>query len=201
MKTALLFILLSILVTACHAGSPELEPLPPDAVVLAFGDSLTFGTGANPDESYPAVLQQLIGRKVINAGVPGETTTEGRARLAGLLDAHHPSLMLLCLGANDMIRRMDEKAAAKNLAAMVRMARERGIQVVLLGVPRPALFGTPPRFFRDVAEEFSIPYLKDAMGDALKKPELRSDPIHPNARGYRKLAEDVAAFLRKRGAI
>jgi len=201
MKITLLILISTLLVTACHAGSPKLAPLPPDAVVLAFGDSLTFGTGARPEESYPAVLQGLIGRRVINAGVPGETTSEGRSRLAPLLDSRRPSLLLLCLGANDMIRGMDEKAAAENLGAMVRMARERGVQVVLLGVPRPALFGSPPRFFREVADELSIPYLKQAMGEALKEPALRSDPIHPNARGYRKLAEEVAAFLKKRGAL
>jgi lysophospholipase L1-like esterase len=201
MKVIVLFLISTLLVTSCHAGSPKLQPLAPDAVALAFGDSLTFGTGASPEESYPAVLQGLIGRKVINAGVPGETTAEGRVRLAGLLDSHRPALLLLCLGANDMIRRMDEKDAAENLGVMIRMARERDIQVVLLGVPRPALFGSPPEFFRNVAEEFSVPYLKDAMEDTLKEPELRSDPIHPNARGYRKIAEDVAAFLRKKGAL
>lgn len=201
MKITVLILLSTLLVTACHAGSPKLEPLHPGAVVLAFGDSLTFGTGASPEESYPAVLQGLIGRRVINAGVPGETTAEGRLRLAGFIERHRPALLLLCLGANDMIRGMDEKAAAENLREMVRMARERGVQVVLLGVPRPALFGSPPQFFRDVADEYSIPYLKDAMGHALKERELRSDPIHPNARGYRKLAEEVAAFLKKRGAL
>lgn len=201
MKMIFSFLIPTMLITACHAGTPRLNQLPSDAVVLAFGDSLTFGTGASPHQSYPAVLQQLISRNVINAGVPGETTSEGRARLPGFLDRYHPALLLLCLGANDMIRGLDEKAADENLRAMIRMAREREVQVVLIGVPRPALFVAPPEFYRDIADEFSIPYLKNAMGDALKDPSLRSDLIHPNARGYRKLAEDIAAFLRENGAL
>jgi lysophospholipase L1-like esterase len=201
MKTILSLIIPTLLITACHAGTPELQPLASDAVVLAFGDSLTFGTGASPEKSYPAVLQQLISRNVINAGVPGETTAEGRARLPGFLDTYHPALLLLCLGANDMIRGLDEKAAAENLTAMIRMARERGVQVVLIGVPRPAVFASTPEFFRTIADESSVPYLKNAMGDALKDPSLRSDLIHPNARGYRKLAEEVADFLKRNGAL
>lgn len=178
-----------------------MKPLPPEAAVLAFGDSLTYGTGAAPGQSYPAVLQTLISRTVVNAGVPGETTAEGRARLQGFLDRYRPALVLLCLGANDMIRGLDEKTAAENLRAMIGMAKKSGAQVVLLGVPRPNIFGSPPEFFQTVAAELAVPYLKDAMGNAIRDPSLRSDPIHPNGRGYRKIAEEVASFLRRKGAI
>lgn len=201
MKILLGCFLPALLVAACHTGTPRLRELPPDAVVLAFGDSLTYGTGALPGQSYPAVLQQLISRTVINAGVPGETTAEGLARLPQFLDKYRPSVVLLCLGANDMLRRLDEGTAAENLKEMIRMAERQGAQVVLIGVPRPNLLVSTPKFYRQIAEEFSLPYLENTMGDVLKKDALKSDFIHPNAKGYQKLAEGIAGFLRKTGAI
>lgn len=201
MKILLTCFFPALLVAACNLGSPRLRELPPNAVILAFGDSLTYGTGAEPQQSYPAVLQKLISRTVINAGIPGEITAEGRARLPRLLDRYHPTLVLLCLGANDMIRGLSEEAAIENLREMIRMIQDSGAEVVLIGVPRPNLLASTPEFYRTIAEEFSIPYLQSAMGDVLKKTSLKSDFIHPNAKGYRKLAEAVAAFLRKKGAL
>lgn len=201
MKILLSCLFPALLMAACHSGSPRLRELPPDAVILAFGDSLTYGTGALPNQSYPAVLQKIISRIVINAGIPGETTAEGRARLPRLLDSHHPALILLCLGANDMLRGLDEAAAAENLKEMIRMAEQQGAQVVLIGVPRPNLLVSTPEFYRRIAEDFSLPYLESAMSDVLRKNALKSDFIHPNAKGYRKLAENIALFLRKKGAL
>ncbi|MGA7829204.1 MAG: arylesterase [Geobacteraceae bacterium] len=190
----------ALLLAACHT-SPRLKELPPDAVVLAFGDSLTYGTGALPAQSYPAVLQKLISRTVINAGVPGETTSEGLARLPYFLDRYHPALVLLCLGANDMLQGQDEGTAAENLKEMIRMIERQGAQVVLIGVPRPNLLATTPEFYGQIADEFSLPYLENTMRDVLIKSSLKSDFIHPNAKGYRKLAEGIALFLRKSGAL
>ena len=201
MKILLSCLFPALLIAACHTGTPQLKKLPPDVVVLAFGDSLTYGTGALPGQSYPAVLQKIISRTVINAGVPGETTSEGLARLPRFLDKYHPALVLLCLGANDMIRGLDEGAAAENLKEMIRMAEKQGAQVVLIGVPRPTLLVNTPEFYRQIAEEFSLPYAENIMRDVLKKNSLKSDFIHPNAKGYQKLAEGIAGFLRKTGAL
>ncbi|NTV95922.1 MAG: arylesterase, partial [Thiobacillus sp.] len=123
-----------LLLAAC-ARAPSLPRLAPDDVILAFGDSLTAGVGASPEESYPAQLAGLVGRRVVNAGVPGETTAEGLARLGGQLDSQGPRLLLLCLGGNDMLRHVPAETAAANLRAMVRLARERGVAVVLIGAP------------------------------------------------------------------
>jgi lysophospholipase L1-like esterase len=200
MKLLLSCVFPALLIASCHSA-PRLKELPPDAVVLAFGDSLTYGTGASPEQSYPAVLQNLISRTVINAGVPGETTSEGLARLPQYLDRYRPAVVLLCLGANDMLRGLDEKAAAENLKEMIRLAEKQGAQVVLIGVPRPNLLVSTPEFYRQIADEFSLSYLENTMREILKKNSLKSDFIHPNAKGYRKIAEGIALFLRKSGAL
>jgi lysophospholipase L1-like esterase len=198
--TRIITILCLLFLCSC-SGTPTLSPLPADGVVLAFGDSITFGTGAAPAESYPAVLEGLIGRRVVNAGVPGETTAEGRERLAGVLDEQRPALMLLCLGGNDFLRHQDEKATADNLRAMVAMARERGIPVVLIAVPRLGFGLEVPKLYGEIADEAAIPLEKKALKKILATASLKSDPIHPNAAGYRMLAEALHRLLRAAGAL
>ncbi|MBI1922510.1 MAG: arylesterase [Geobacter sp.] len=196
-----LIIILALFFLCSCSTAPKLAPLPEDAVVLAFGDSITFGTGAAPAESYPRVLEGLIGRRVVNAGVAGEVTAEGRKRLAAVLDEHHPALMLLCLGGNDFLRRENEARTAENLRAMVGLARQRGVNVVLIAVPKPGFGLEVPRMYREIAGEFAIPLEGKALENILSTKSLKSDPIHPNAAGYRLFAEAVAKLLRTSGAL
>ncbi|MGQ0547609.1 MAG: GDSL-type esterase/lipase family protein [Betaproteobacteria bacterium] len=193
--------LVVVLVLAAACGGPKLERLPGDAVILAFGDSLTFGTGAGEDESYPAQLEALIGRRVVRAGVPGEVTAQALARLPGALDEHAPRLLLLCIGGNDFLRRAGNAQAEQNVRAMVKLARNRGIGVLLVGAPEPGLLVKPPAFYAGIAEEFELPYEGAVIGEVLRDAALKSDPIHPNARGYRVIAERLAARLRESGAL
>lgn len=194
-------IILMMVLGGCGASAPKLPQLPSDAAVLAFGDSLTFGTGAQTEESYPAVLEKLIGRKVWSAGVPGEVSAAGLARLPSALDYYQPRLLILCHGGNDFLRKLGDAQAAENLRAMIRLARQKGIDVVLIAVPKPGLFPTPPDFYAEIAKEFGLPYEGTALKDILRDNELKSDIAHPNARGYAKLAAAVAALLKKSGAV
>jgi len=169
--------------------------------VLAFGDSLTFGTGATEAESYPAQLESMIGRRVVRAGVPGEVTTQALARLPSALDEHAPRLVLLCIGGNDFLRRLGNAQAERNVREMVRLARSRGVAVMLIGTPEPGFTVTPPAFYSSIAKEFRLPYEEGIIGEVLKDASLKADPIHPNARGYRLIAERVADQLKRSGAI
>ena len=180
---------------------PKMPPIPPDGVVLAFGDSITYGTGATREESYPAILAREIGFRVVNAGVPGEVTSEGLARLPVVLDQERPALMILCLGGNDIIRHLDSRQTASNLRTMVRMARERGISVVLVGVPSFSLTMDPPPYYGEIAGEFGIPFDGKSLPRILGDRSLKSDYIHPNATGYRQLAMALTRLLHKSGAF
>ena len=181
--------------------APILARLAPDAVVLAFGDSITFGTGAAEAESYPAQLERLIGRKVVRAGVPGEVSAQALARLPAALEEHQPRLLVLCIGGNDFLRNLGQAQVAANVRAMIRLVKDKGADVVLLGTPEKGLLVTPPKFYAEIAQEFRIPYEGQVVGEILRSAELKSDPIHPNARGYRLIAERVAELLRKAGAV
>jgi acyl-CoA thioesterase I len=194
-------LLCAILLAGCSTEVPVLPRLQAEDPVLAFGDSLTYGTGARPEESYPTVLAQLIGRPVIAAGVPGETSAGGLARLEEVLDEHQPKLLLLCLGGNDMLRRTSNATTEANLRKMVEVARARGIPVVLIGVPEPTLFGGSAPFYEVIAQDFALPLENEALNDILRDSALKSDQIHPNAEGYRRLAHAIAELLRDAGAI
>lgn len=198
------FTLLALqLLMACGGSKPPPLPrLPPDAKILAFGDSLTAGNGASREQAYPAQLSNLIRREVINAGVPGETTEGGLARLPGVLDETRPQLVILCEGGNDMLRHMDAAQMRSNLAAMIRLIQERRIPLVLLAVPTPRLMALNDNpAYAELAAEFKLPLLKDQLSEILKDNARKADQIHPNAAGYSDLAAAIAELLKAAGAV
>ena len=197
----LLSLWLLLVLAACSAQPVQLPHLAPDDVVLAFGDSLTYGTGAGQEQAYPAVLGQLIHRPVVNAGVPGETTADGVARLPSVLEEVHPKLLLLCMGGNDMLRKMDRATVESNLRAMVQMAKERGVAVALIGVPEPVLFGGTAAFYGNVAKDYHLAFEDRILQELLFNNQYKSDSIHPNASGYRRLAQAIADLLHATGAV
>ena len=147
--------------------------------MLAFGDSLTFGTGAGEDESYPAQLERLIGRRVVRAGVPGEVTAQALARLPAALDEHAPRLLLLCIGGNDFLRRLGNQQAEHNVREMVKLAKSRGVEVLLIGTPEPGFTVSPPAFYAGIAKDFRLPYEAGLIGEVLRDRALKADPDPP----------------------
>lgn len=188
------------LLVACEK-TPRFSPLAGDAVILAFGDSLTHGTGAGSEAAYPAVLAGLLGREVVNAGVPGEVSSAGLKRLPELLAEYQPALVILCHGGNDFLRRLDREALIGNLREMIALCQESAAEVLLVGVPQVGLFLSADPLYDDLAEEFALPYEEKVLAKILSERELKSDQIHPNARGYALLAEKLAALIERAGGI
>jgi len=147
------------------------------------------------------VLERAIRRKVVNAGVPGETSAQGLERLPATLDEVNPRLLILCHGGNDFLRRLDDAAAAANVRAMIRIAREKGVDVVLLATPKPGLPPSIPVFYGEIAAELKIPFEEAAVRSVLFDNRLKSDMVHPNALGYAEIAAAVEKVLKKSGAI
>ena len=191
---------IAILLAAC-SRAPTLPRLNQQDVIVAFGDSLTHGTGASDDTAYPAVLATLSGHTVINAGVPGDTTSTGLQRLPDVLAEYKPRLVLLCLGGNDMLKKQPAAVTENNLRLLVQTIRASGANVVLIGVPEPKLFGGAPDFYARVAKDMQLPLERDIFNDVLKDNRLKSDPIHANAAGYRQVAERLNEFLHEAGAL
>jgi acyl-CoA thioesterase-1 len=197
----IIIVLWLALLSGCGGNVPKVSKLASADVIVAFGDSLTFGTGASEAESYPIVLGQLIARKVVRAGVPGEVTEGGLARVQEVIDEHKPKLMIVCLGGNDMLRKVDEAQTKANLRTIIKTIQAQGIGVVLVGVPKPALLTSAAPFYAEIAKEFNVPYEGKIVTDVLYQRDQKSDAIHPNAKGYRRMAEAIAELLKKAGAV
>ena len=180
-----------ILIFSGCDSAPGIKPLNPGSVVLAFGDSLTHGTGASTGQSYPDGLSALLGRPVINVGIPGEVSAAGLKRLPAVLDEYQPTLVILCHGGNDFLRRLDQAKTVSNLEAMITLIRSRGADVVLVGVPKLGFGLQVPEFYAKIAEKYKIPLQDDILLDLLGDNNMKSDAIHHNATGYRLMAEAI----------
>ncbi|MBD3789046.1 MAG: arylesterase [Campylobacterales bacterium] len=178
---------------------PDVHPihLTPQDTILAFGDSLTFGYGAAADQSYPAVLEKLSGNQVINAGINGETSTGALKRLPGLLKDPSIKLMILCVGGNDILRGHSLQTLKTNIKSMIHLAKSHNIEVVLVAVPDISLFGLDPlELYEEVADEEEVPLIEDMLSHILSQPTLKSDQIHPNASGYKQMAQKIHETIR-----
>ena len=197
MKAILPIAALCLLVLSQGCGRhPRIARLAESSVVVAFGDSLTAGTGASITESYPSVLADMIGCRVVNAGVPGEESSAGLRRLPTVLQKERADLIILCEGGNDMLGKQADEIIRRNLDAMVSMAHDAGADVILIGVPRPGLRLKVPPFYQQIADQNGVPCDSETIAQVLSSPSLKSDYAHPNAAGYRRLAEAIAALIR-----
>lgn len=194
----------SLLLVAC-GKSKKLPAIPAGKTVLAFGDSVTFGTGAAPGEDWPTLLARKTGWLIENAGIPGDTAEAGKRRFGALLEQHQPALVIIEIGGNDFLRRRDPKAVKEDLRGMIRAARKQGAQVVLVTVPELSLLGALTRapsdspIYEELGDEESIPVIGKVFSEILSQPELCADQIHPNAKGYQQMAAGIYQSLVKTG--
>jgi lysophospholipase L1-like esterase len=198
----ILFLTLLLFLTACGKSEKVFSKLPGDAVIMAFGDSLTYGTGADKTQSYPSVLAKLSSHTVINNGVPGEISADGLNRLPALLDEQHPQLLILIHGANDIIRNIPREQTAANLTRMIAEAKQRNIKVVMLGVPTFGLSSLESaKIYQQVAEAEKVPIDLESLPAIIGNHDLKSDEVHPNGQGYQRLGEAVFKLLQETGAL
>jgi len=194
-------LLLSFTLFSCSNSSDPLATLSGDATILAFGDSLTFGTGANKDQDYPSRLAKLSNMKVINAGVPGEVSSKGLERLPQLLEQHKPDLLILIHGGNDILRKLSHKNQKNNLLAMIELAKQSNTQIVLFGVPQPGLFLKSAEIYEQLGDETNVPTELTLLPDILGDKSLKADIAHPNAKGYKKMANGIYDFLKEENIL
>jgi acyl-CoA thioesterase I len=192
MKRPLLFVALSALLVGSillfrSPKYPVTNAHPERLSVVCFGDSLTYGTGAGPGMDYPSHLSLLLGREVINAGRPGETTAGALLRLEDVL-AHEPGVVFLTLGGNDLKNGASRGETFGRLRRIVLAIQDHGAMVVLGGIDLP-LFGRGfGEGYRELARETGAVLVPNVYEGIWGRHALMSDQIHPNGEGYRIMA-------------
>ncbi|MFN7929185.1 MAG: arylesterase [Blastocatellia bacterium] len=175
-------------------------------VILAFGDSLTEGYGLEKAQAYPTLLQKRLEEKgynyrVVNAGISGDTSAGGLNRLETALRKNKVEIMLLELGANDMLRGKDLRDTRQNLATIIEKAQAQNIKVVLAGMEAPTNFGEDYQrafhnLFVDLAKQYKLKLIPFFLTNVAGKSELnQGDGIHPNVQGVKIVLDNVWQVL------
>lgn len=178
-------------ILAVYFGYRQLSPPPPvknarpaGENIICFGDSLTHGTGASQGMDYPSQLSRRIGRPVINAGIPGDTTDTALARLERDVLDRSPRIVLITLGGNDLKNRQDRDRAFRNLKTIITAIQGRGALVIVGGLDVPVWGRGFQERYRKVCEETGAVLVPDILKGLLGSPDRMSDAIHPNDAGY-----------------
>ena len=193
------------LLASCRRRRDKHPRVGSGAIVLALGDSITYGTGAAPEASYPTVLAERTGWQIVNAGEPGDTSAQALVRLPALLDEHKPALVLVSIGGNDFLRRLSDTDTRSNVERIVAAVRTAGALPVLIGVPRPTLVGAASGslsdhpLYEEIAAAQRLPLVAGAWSAVLGDDRLRSDQIHANAAGYKAFADALHRQLAELG--
>jgi acyl-CoA thioesterase-1 len=167
------------------------------ASIIAFGDSLTAGYGAQPNEAYPSRLSALIDAPVLNAGVSGDTTQSALDRVSADVLTRDPRIVIVGLGGNDFLGNVPIATTEANLHTIVQQIENAGAMVVLIGFRFPSLNADYEGMYRRVAKEEKCLLVTGVLKGVLTNPTLKSDEIHPNARGYQMMAERIAGPVKK----
>lgn len=188
-----------LLLNAC--GKAPYTTIPESGRILAFGDSLTYGYNVQASQSYPAVLARLSRREVVNAGVSGEITANGLLRLAELLEEDRYDFLILLEGGNDILQNLPAHQTKENLAAMLELANQYHLPVLLIAVPEKSVLAKAAPFYQELADDYQVPLVKSLAGDLLKQAKYKSDSVHFNAAGYEAMAESINSTMKKLGAL
>lgn len=203
----LLVFILSLSSGACSPTKEKLPAIPAGATILVLGDSLSYGSGASPQASYPTLLAKNTGWKVINAGVPGDTTAQGLARLPKLISDYQPQYLFIELGGNDFLKKVPLATTEQNLNAIIAIAKENNIPALMIAIPEyqpvAAAFGglSDHGIYRKLATENDLPLVEDIFSDVLSDNALKADYVHPNTKGYAIVEAQLRATLLELGLL
>lgn len=197
--------IMSLFLMACGDKTQRLEPLNYGDTILAFGDSVTFGYGVDPQYSYPQILTNISPWKVINKGISGERADQAKNRIKAVLEETNPKVVIIELGGNDFLQRRSADAVKEDLRTIIKDVKAFGAIPILVAVPSlsvtAAITGKPSDsvIYKELGKEESINVISDVFSNILGQESLKQDQVHPNQAGYQVLAEEIYRALTSMG--
>ncbi|MDD5130624.1 MAG: GDSL-type esterase/lipase family protein [Candidatus Omnitrophica bacterium] len=176
----------------CGCTKPEICNLnSKGASIICFGDSLTFGYGANPGEDYPTALGKLVNLPVVNAGVDGDTTFEALKRLENDVLNKNACLVIVEFCGNDFLQKIPRADTVKNLEEIIDRIQAKGSMVALVDISAGEFFKEYRRDFKKLAAQKKTIFIPVLLNRIITNPAMKSDFFHPNARGYQVIAKRI----------
>lgn len=152
--------------------------------IIAFGDSLVFGTGSTPGNDMFSIVSKETGVPIINKGVPGDTTEDGLNRLESDILNNNPRIVFVLFGGNDYLRKVPKETTFKNLKTIIERIQERGAAVILMGVRGGVFIDRFEEDYQDLAKEYKTGYVPNVLEGLITNRQYMYDSIHPNDKGY-----------------
>ena len=159
--------------------------------IICFGDSITFGYGANPGEDYPAALAKMIEIPVINAGVDGDTTSGALKRLKPDVLNRDALIVLIEFGGNDFLSNIPKETTINNIKEIVEKVQAQGAMAVIVDISAGIFLNEYRAAFSNIAREEQAVFISSLLNGILTNPSLKSDFMHPNAEGYKIIAQRI----------
>jgi lysophospholipase L1-like esterase len=167
--------------------------------IICFGDSITFGYGAEPQDAYPLALAKMTDMPVINAGIDGDTSLEALERLDSDVLEREPLLVIIEFGGNDFLRKIPKETTLSNIKEMVEKIQAKGAMVAIVDISAGMFLGEYRKLFRQLAREKDAIFIPAILNGIITNPSLKSDFLHPNASGYQLIAQriyrEIAPYL------
>ena len=164
--------------------------------IVAFGDSLVAGYGADDGKDFVSLLSNDINQPIVNLGHDGDTTAEALARLSDL-NKYNPKVVILLVGGNDYLQKKDMAQAFVNLGQIIANLQKRGAVVVLVGVRVNYYIGNFDKLYEQLVKQYKVAYVPDAMDGILGNQKYMYDSVHPNNAGYQILSDRILPTLQQ----
>src|SRR3989344_3170755 len=163
--------------------------------IVFFGNSITAGQGAGADEDFPSLIGKALNVPIVNAGVSGSTTRDALLRINKDVLSKNPSIVVIELGGNDLLEHVDIEVSRRNFDLILSKIKPTGAKIVILDVRFFVFQEKYETDLRDLAKKYDATYVPDILEGVIGDQSLKFDDLHPNARGYQKIAEKLTPII------